>query len=49
MDISLLIKEVMVAPYADSWFIELVQSVASRYGFTGPVSKSRLSEPPTWS
>ena len=49
MDTSLLIKEVMAAPYADRWFIELAQSVASRYGFTGPVSKSRLLETPTWS
>ena len=48
VDISHLIKEVVVAPYADKWFMELVQSVASRYGMTGPVSKSRLSENPRW-
>ena len=48
VDISHLIKEVVVAPYADDWFIELVQSVASRYGMTGPVRKSRLSETPRW-
>ena len=48
VDLSHLIKEVVVAPYADDWFIELVQSVASRYGMRGPVSKSRLSETPRW-
>lgn len=48
VDISHLIKEVVVAPYADNWFIELVQSVAFRYGMTGPVRKSRLSEAPRW-
>lgn len=48
VDISHLIKEVVVAPYADKWFMELVQSVASRYGMTGPVSQSRLSEAPRW-
>lgn len=48
VDISHLITEVVVAPYADDWLIELVQSVASRYGMTGPVRKSRLSETPRW-
>ena len=48
VDISHLIEEVVVAPYADKWFIELVQSVASRYGITEPVSRSRLSESPRW-
>lgn len=48
MDISQLIREVIVAPYADSWFTRLVQSVASRYELTAPVTKSRLSETPTW-
>ena len=48
VDVFHLIKEVVVAPYADNWFIELVQSLASRYGMTGPVSKSRLSETPRW-
>ena len=30
VDPSLLIEEVIVAPYADSWFLELVQAVATR-------------------
>ena len=49
VDLSVLIEEVIVAPYADSWFLELVQAVAARYGLTAPVSRSRLSESPIWS
>ena len=49
VDLSLLIEEVIVAPYADSWFLELVRAVATRYGLTAPVSRSGLSESPTWS
>ena len=48
VDISQLIREVIVAPYADSWFTRLVQSVASRYELTAPVTRSRLSDTPTW-
>ena len=49
VDLSLLIEEVIVAPYADSWFLELVQAVAARYGLTASVSRSGLSESPVWS
>ena len=48
VDISLMIHEVIVAPYADNWFIELVQSLAARYDLKVPVSSSRLAESPTW-
>ena len=48
VDISLLINEVIVAPFADNWFIELVQSVAARYELRAPVSRSGLAESPTW-
>lgn len=46
VDLSLLIKEVIVAPYAEDWFLELVQSVATRYTLKAPVSKSRLADKP---
>jgi len=49
VDPSLLIEEVIVAPYADSWFLELVQAVATRYGLKAPVVRSGLSESPIWS
>ena len=48
-DLSLLIREVVVAPYAPGWLLELVQSVATRYALKAPVIKSRLADPPTWS
>ena len=48
VDLSILILEVVVAPYADDWFVELVQSVASRYGLGVPVRKSKLAELPMW-
>ena len=49
VDLSLLIEEVVVAPYADDWILELAQAVADRYGLTAPVIRSRLSESPVWS
>ncbi len=48
VNISALIKEVVIAPYAEDWFIELVQSVSNRYGLEAPIRKSSLSETPTW-
>ncbi len=32
VDVSRLVHEVIVAPYADDWFVELVKSVAFRFG-----------------
>ena len=49
VDVASLIQKVIVAPYADAWFIELVRSVANRYGLKVPVIKSVLAETPTWS
>ena len=48
VDVSRLIKEVLVAPYAEDWFIELAQSVARRFGLQVSVSKSKLDQEPTW-
>ncbi len=48
VDLSLLIHEVVVAPYAQDWFLELIQSVAVRYNLKAPVIKSRLADSPTW-
>ena len=49
VDVSKLIKEVLVAPYAEDWFIKLAQSVARRFGLEVSVSKSKLDQEPTWS
>lgn len=48
VDLSLLIKEVIVAPFAPDWFLELVKSVTARYNFNFPVVKSTQTDDPTW-
>ena len=49
VDLSLLIKKVIVAPYADDWFLELVRSVAvNRYGLNVPIVRSGLASKPVW-
>lgn len=49
VNISSLVQEVVVAPYAPNWFLELVVSVSKRYGLSTPVNKSVLGDEPTWS
>ena len=48
VDLSLLIKEVVVAPFAPDWFLELVNSVAALYTLKVSVVKSVLADNPTW-
>ena len=48
VDLSVLIKEVIVAPFAADWFMELINSVAARYDLKAPVIKSALADSPTW-
>lgn len=48
VDISTLIEEVIVAPSAPDWFLQLVESVAKRYNLAAPITKSSLADPPTW-
>ena len=48
IDLPLLIQEVVVAPFAQDWFLELVKSVTIRYNFEFPVVKSVLADNPTW-
>ena len=48
VNVSTLVKQVVISPYAQDWFGELVASVARRYGLEVPVGKSALAEPPTW-
>ena len=49
VDLSCLIEEVVVAPYAPRWFLELVRSVAKKYDLQASVHKSSLAEDPIWS
>ena len=48
IDPPILIQEVVVAPFAPDWFLELVKSVTVRYNFEFPVEKSALADNPTW-
>ena len=48
VDLSFLINEVIVAPFAPHWFLELIKSVAARYNLEAPVVKSSLADLPTW-
>ena len=48
VDIETLIQEVVVDRRADDWFLEIVESVASRYGINAPVIRSDLGEQPFW-
>ena len=48
IDLPVLIQEVVVAPFAPDWFLELVKSVTVRYNFEFPVEKSALADNPTW-
>ena len=48
VDLAALVQEVLVAPYADEWLTELVQSVAAQYCLAASVRKSSLADNPTW-
>ena len=48
VDLSRLVHEVVVSPFAREWFIDLVRSVAARYNLAAPVNESPLSEAPIW-
>ena len=48
VDLSVLISDVVVAPFAEDWFLELVTSVATQYRLGAPVTRSSLSEEPVW-
>lgn len=48
VDLSVLIQEVVVAPFAPDWFLELVKSGTARYNFNFPVVKSSQADDPMW-
>ena len=48
VNLAELIKEVVVAPSAGDWFLELVGSVAHRYGLEVPIKRSLLADEPVW-
>lgn len=48
VNISTLIEEVITSPSSPEWFIDLVNSVSSRYNLSAPISKSSLDVDPLW-
>ena len=48
VDASMLIKEVLVPPYAEDWLTELVQTTAETFKLGAPVRKSSLAVQPVW-
>ena len=48
VDLSVLVSEVFVAPYAEDWFKELVESVTRRFGQGTPVRRSALASRPVY-
>jgi hypothetical protein len=45
-DLSILIDEVIVSPFAPKWFESLVQDVSNKYGISEKVTKSEMSDEP---
>jgi hypothetical protein len=41
-----LLRSIVVAPEAPSWFVKLVQEVTHRYGILAPVRRSKLTSMP---
>jgi len=48
VELDLLIEEVLVAPQAEDWFVDLVQSVVKRYGLKAHVTRSGLASSPPY-
>ena len=48
VNLDLLIEEVIVAPQAEDWFVDLVQSVVKRYGLKAHVTRSDLASSPPY-
>ena len=48
VDLSKLVGEIVVAPFAEDWFVDLVRSLAHRYGLGDRVRRSTLSDTPTF-
>ena len=48
VDVAQLIDEIVVAPFAQDWFVELVRSLAERHGLGNRVRTSTLSDAPTF-
>jgi hypothetical protein len=48
VDLSTLIDEVTVAPFAEQWFVELVERYLEERGLEVPVARSDIGSEPNW-
>lgn len=48
VDLNILIQEVVIDPYAADWLLDLVSSVAERYGLQAPIARSDIAAVPMW-
>ena len=48
VDLDILIKEIVIAPYAPNWFKELVREVGARLQLKAPIVDSQLTAEPAW-
>jgi hypothetical protein len=48
LNVTHLVKDVFVAPQAPGWFVEVVQEVIDRFGFSFDVRQSSLSQAPVF-
>ena len=48
VDLPKLVEEIVVAPFAEDWFADLVRSLSERYGIGDRVQPSTLSKVPTF-
>ena len=48
VNLSTLVHKVFVAPYANDWFLQLVESVTDRYGLQVPVCRSTMADSPNF-
>ena len=48
VDLAVLLAEIVVAPDAEEWFVELVKSVTRQFGVNSTVRRSALSTRPYW-
>ena len=48
VDTSVLIEEVVIPPYAQDWFLEIVQRTVEAYKLEAPVRRSSLAALPVW-
>ena len=48
VELEKLVREIVVAPFAEDWFVDLVRSLADRHALGDRVRRSTLSDTPTF-